>query len=290
MAKRNLKFGVEIEFFGVSRQVVSDALNSAGVRAYVEGYNHETKGYWKLVTDGSVNRTGCNNITGGGNEIVSPILYGEEGIAELKLVCKVLEECGAKVDKSCGVHVHHDANDFGLENIKNVFKLYYKFLGAIDYMMPISRRKDYQLSIERDRGLTAYCKPLSRAYVERIDAALSIRGGNYNTDLQYICSDRYHTVNLCSYYKYGTVEFRQHSGSVDGEKVANWVKITNKIMEKAAGKKKVELAADSEWRVCDANWWFRMCVGKDLENYVVNRMAYWRKKEKEAAERAAANA
>lgn len=274
--KRNLKFGVEIEFFGVSRQVVSDALNRAGVHAYAEGYNHETRGYWKVVTDASVNASGTGNSNGSGNEIVSPILYGEEGLRELALVCKVLEECGAKVDKSCGVHVHHDAGNMNIEHIKNVYKLYYKFHGAVEYMMPPSRRA----------GANRYCKAIDRAYIERVERASSIENLR-----SIICPnpgyDRYYSVNFASHSKYGTIEFRQHSGSVDGLKLVNWVKITHKLMEKAFSNKKVELAPDAEWRVCDANWWFRQCVGKELEGYVVNRMAYWRNKEKNEANRAA---
>ena len=34
---------------------------------------------------------------------------------------------------------------------------------------------------------------------------------------------RYNAVNLESYRKYGTAEFRQHGGSINADKVCNWV-------------------------------------------------------------------
>ena len=36
---------------------------------------------------------------------------------------------------------------------------------------------------------------------------------------------RYHKVNLQSYYRHGTVEFRQHSGTLNAAKAVNWVRM-----------------------------------------------------------------
>ena len=35
--------------------------------------------------------------------------------------------------------------------------------------------------------------------------------------------DRYYKVNLQSLSRYGTIEFRQHNGTIDAEKILNWV-------------------------------------------------------------------
>jgi Putative amidoligase enzyme. len=106
----NRLWGVEIEFLDtVNREDVARKMTEKGVLCYVEGYNHTTRGHWKVVTDAS-----C------GYELVSPPLKGEEGFRQLKIACEVLNELGAKVDKRCGLHVHHDANDFTVDTFKRV--------------------------------------------------------------------------------------------------------------------------------------------------------------------------
>ena len=74
-------FGVEIEFLrptNVSQQEIAETLTEGGVETIVESYNHQTRPYWKIVTDSSV-WTGESSYEGN-NEIVSPILYGTEGL------------------------------------------------------------------------------------------------------------------------------------------------------------------------------------------------------------------
>lgn len=111
----NRNFGVEIEAYGISRATLAKELRREGINVAVEGYNHDTREHWKLVTDGSLR--GENTF-----ELVSPILKGEEGLEELKKVCKVLKAKGAKVNKTCGLHIHFDATDYNLDNWKNIYQ------------------------------------------------------------------------------------------------------------------------------------------------------------------------
>ena len=43
--------------------------------------------------------------------------------------------------------------------------------------------------------------------------------------------DRYHKVNAESYERHKTVEFRQHQGSTDFDKIKNWVSFCIKLVE-----------------------------------------------------------
>lgn len=43
------KFGVEIEYVGVERDVIINALANIGVKCVSEYYNHNTKRHWKIV-------------------------------------------------------------------------------------------------------------------------------------------------------------------------------------------------------------------------------------------------
>ena len=50
-------------------------------------------------------------------------------------------------------------------------------------------------------------------------------------------SSRYFWVNLHSYFHRGSIEVRNHSGTVDADKIINWIKILLTIKEYAAGSK-----------------------------------------------------
>ena len=65
------KYGLEIEIVNVDRERLLSNLNQAGIECYYEGYNHQTRPHWKIVTDASVSN---------GYELVSPILEGDEGL------------------------------------------------------------------------------------------------------------------------------------------------------------------------------------------------------------------
>src|SRR5690606_37543123 len=184
-------FGVEIEFQG-NREEVARLMNAKGVRAYVEGYNHTTKSYWKLITDAS-----C------GYELDRPPLKGREGLEQLKKACEALKEAGASVDRRCGLHVHHDINDYNAKQIANIFAIYIKLEKTIDTFVPNSRRANNN----------TYCRSLfqgttQQAILDKLKAVNSIE------DIERIWHTRYVKVNFQSYVKYGTIEFRQHSGTI----------------------------------------------------------------------------
>lgn len=217
MAKfnENRKFGVEIEFTNtVSREAVAARITAKGIACYVEGYNHTTKNNWKVVTDGS-----C------GNELVSPPLKGREGLTQLETVCEALKELGVKVDVKCGLHVHHDINDYTIENMKALFLTYGKLEKAIDSFMPNSRRSNNN----------TFCKSLSVISIENfMDKIKNVKS---ISDMSNAFSSRYYKLNFQSYLKYGTIEFRQHSGTIEFEKIYNWVLLTQHMVENAKVRK-----------------------------------------------------
>lgn len=61
------RFGVEVEFVGVSCEVAARAITAAGFSCQYEGYNHNTSSTWKIVRDGSI-----EYHNGNCGELVSP--------------------------------------------------------------------------------------------------------------------------------------------------------------------------------------------------------------------------
>lgn len=202
----NHRFGVEIEAYNCSRERLARELQDAGIQVSVEGYNHDTRNHWKLVTDSSLE--GRDTF-----ELVSPILVGEEGLKELETVCWVLDACDVKVNESCGFHVHMDASDFNMDAWKNLALSYKHIERIIDSFMPRSRRDN------------RYCKSMRSLSEARIARAATIR------DLQQAFdNNRYYKVNLEAYSRHRTVEFRQHSGTINFAKMEKWIRFLNGLI------------------------------------------------------------
>ena len=207
----NITFGVEIECYNVEREEIAQRLREAGVACYVEGYNHrDHRDHFKVVTDASLNG---NNTA----EVVSPILKGKKGMQTLEKVCKVLNEINAKVNKSCGLHVHFGLDKVDFATYKNIFYNYAKIESVIDSFMPQSRREN------------RFCKSF-REYGNNIYELLSYASDKYDI-ARIFGNDRYFKVNPVAFQRHNTIEFRQHSGTTDYEKMSNWIEFLKALIE-----------------------------------------------------------
>ena len=205
-AGRILTFGVEIEC-NVDRASLIAHATPAFNYAY-EGYNHrDNRSYFKFVTDSSVH--GDSPI-----ECVSPILENTtDGFKSLEVCCKCLNDAGAVVNKTCGLHVHVGVDGYTAEEIANIYKNYQRLEGLIDSFMAPSRR-----------GNNAYyagsLAGFNFNYVHTTDDIASLMG-----------ESRYYKVNPMAYDRHGTVEFRQHQGTTDYKKISMWVNFCCKLVE-----------------------------------------------------------
>jgi hypothetical protein len=205
------KFGIELECFNVPQITVAHALRTAGINAVTAGYSGRDYNVWQIKTDGSINGRD-------GFEVVSPILEGEAGIADARKVCEVLVALGAQVNKSCGFHIHHNAADWGIAKFRNLFKRFVKFETALDSIQPESRRANNN----------RYCVSVVKTF-QQIDACTTVRALSdlYN-------NNRYVKLNLQSFFRMGSVEFRHHSGTVEADKVEQYIRLTAAMVEDAA--------------------------------------------------------
>lgn len=203
----NRTFGIEIEITGMDRQRAAQILNIVGLSATAEGYNHQTRAHWKVVTDSSVP---------GGCEVVSPPLRGEEGLEQVRIAITALDDAGAKISVSCGLHVHFDASGLTADEIRSLVTRYARFENEIDRFMPPSRRGD----------ANQYCKSLQAfAHKREFQNARTI------DDMIRAQGSRYFKINLQSFHRHGTIEFRQHSGTVNAPKALNWIRFLDAFIE-----------------------------------------------------------
>ncbi|MDR2205764.1 MAG: amidoligase family protein [Flavobacteriaceae bacterium] len=206
------KFGVEIEFFGAQNNTLTQNFRAEGLEIRNENYNHDTRPHWKFVSDSSI--SGFN-----AKELVSPILQGNAGLKDFRKACKALRISNAQVNTTCGVHVHLDANDYSIENFRTLVKNQYLIENQIDKIMPKSRRAN------NNRFCQGFRNNAQNTFFQKIDAKETV------TELARFFNSRYFKLNLQSYQRHGTVEFRQHGASTNFLKIKNWILICARLVE-----------------------------------------------------------
>lgn len=124
------------------------------------------------------------------------LLTKSDEMSNLKQLCDILRTLGAKVNRSCGLHVHLDMRTEdakkGVDNVNLKGRRIGNALDILKHMVPSSRRSN------------SFCK----LEVGSVDS-----------------SDRYYAVNRSSYSRHKTLEVRLHSGTVNYKKIANWCKL-----------------------------------------------------------------
>ena len=224
-----LTYGIEIEVIlpgGMTHHNAAMAIDAAGAPCYAAGYSHtpeRTK--WKIVSDGSLSSSGIPG--GNGAEIVSPILTDITLEDQVNKVCATLASVGARVNRSCGLHVHIGARHLSLPAMKKLAELYAENEEVIDGLLPPSRRG----------SANAYLQPVKNLNRSRLQQATDVAGIANS-----ISSRRYVKLNFQSYWRQGTVEFRQHSGTIDPAKILRWVSLCAKLIAAAEREQSVPVA------------------------------------------------
>jgi len=201
------KIGIELEIL-IPSPTFRDTITALSqvVEFREESYNHVTKTWWKCVPDHSLSASNAWRVC----EIVSPPLLPNELFKQTALICEVLKNHGVKVNRSCGFHVHHDAAKLTIKRLQYAVNLIVKSEQAIDCIMAKSRRGD-----------SRWCRSNKEVLNTCINHELQIirEGGHY----------RYRRLNLTSFLRHGTLEYRQHAGTIELEKIVLWVAFTQAL-------------------------------------------------------------
>jgi len=204
-------FGVEFECYlpvGGDRHALARAISDAGVACSVAAYGHVVTSHWRIVTDGSLGDYSR------GIELVSPVLRGDAGLAQVATVCRMLAQFRCTVSDKCGLHVHVGVGPQQIGYFKKLVRLYQSYEPIIDKMMPTNRRG----------SVNAYCRTLASVRAASIEAAYSVADlADAIKRATGASKARYHKLNIVAHNTYKTVEFRQHSGTINYTKARTWI-------------------------------------------------------------------
>ena len=132
-------FGVEVEMTGITRRQAAEALAEYfGTSVHYCGTYYDTWGVtdpegkeWKLMSDGSIRAerkaAGGYESVGRGEyqvEMVTPKLTYAE-LPKLQECVRRVRRAGAKVNTSCGIHIHVDASNHNRQSLKNLIGIMY---------------------------------------------------------------------------------------------------------------------------------------------------------------------
>eukprot|EP00980_Cylindrotheca_fusiformis_P016167 scaffold4805_cov136-Cylindrotheca_fusiformis.AAC.22 len=231
------RFGVELELSSVNYlppDEVADYLASRNDCVVVQNYSEgrRTLNEWKIVPDSSIvcstSQPDCNKF-----ELVSPPLGAGPGLGSVHEILTRMENINPrlKVNKSMGFHVHVDVSGFDTSQLVKICQQFVKYESVIDMFMPRSRRSGSVESNSYFQSNRRHIQDLmgfggGRATNRQVHDAL---GACQNMDLLVKLmngSSRYFKLNMQNLAtgRQPTLEFRQHSSTMNYEKIGCWIR------------------------------------------------------------------
>jgi hypothetical protein len=170
--------------------------------------------------------------------VLPPLAACDFAFDYIKKICRTLASVNARVNSACGLHVHisnaplddttHAVRFCGdsiqvRENTNRYISGCYgdamDVVEVKDLMMRYTRQQSVvNTMFPRSRTNNRYCAPLSLSRIE-----------NANT-IQQLTFGKFTAINLQTWSN-GTIEFRQASGTIEADKIINWVKFLLNLVD-----------------------------------------------------------
>lgn len=206
-----------------------EALTEKEISVYVGDGLDKREPQWEIAQDGTIKHAYPL-------EVVSPILKGKTGLYEIKKVCDALNKLEIQTDLNCGLHVHWSAADYTGKNMVNLLRLYGKYEKILDFIFHESRREDncsFAHTLLRQGNMNWLYRLQGGFYTHAYQIAQEFEATQATSNMTSYPTARHHKVNICAYNKYRTVEFRQHEGTFDFEKIKNWIIFSQQLVNRA---------------------------------------------------------
>lgn len=230
---RTQTFGIEIETTGLGRQPTAEVIAKYfGTTAqYIGAHLDDWKipmpdgRRWTVESDGSV--------TDPSAEVVSPVCRWED-IEMVQTVVRALRKAGAKVDSTCGIHIHIGLGEHTPRTLRNLVNIINAKEDLLTQALGISYSR-------RER----WCKPVEPAFLEALncrkpatmDAFAELwykHSGGSSCDWRRCASrhydgSRYHLLNLHAAFSTErparTIEFRAFNATLHAGEIKSYIQL-----------------------------------------------------------------
>ena len=186
---------------------------------------------WKIVSDASIHCVGRGGRVAGREysvELVSPICqYGD--IETVQELVRKLRTGAARVNDSCGIHVHVDASTHTPQTLRNIVNI---MASKEDLLY-----KTLQVDVEREH----YCKKADTRFLDDLNhkrpSSMSevenLWYNGYGSRHYHYDDSRYHALNLHSVFSHGTIEFRLFNSTLHAGEVKSYIQLCLAISHQA---------------------------------------------------------
>lgn len=242
-------FGVEIELLApFNRYDMQARLSDAGFSR------------WQVVHDGSLQSAPRFETM----EVISPILQGEPGQNELRAVMTLIKAAGCKINGSCGLHIHVGVRGMAPMRVRRIAIAFLNAEQHFDSLVPPARLRSRYCQSNRERCTRS--DQLALPNVTSISGLANAMNGGSSP--QRYNSFRYYKLNFQSFVHHGTIEFRQHSGTVEADKACNWARLVTGFCARAAGQPQQEVGAEESFEQ-----WLAACTDEAGQRFMTARRA-----------------
>ena len=233
------RFGIEIEMTGITRATAAKTI----AKYFDTHATHVGGGYdtytirdpqgrmWKFVSDSSIHAEARGDRIANNNyrvEFVSPICVYED-IERIQEMIRKLRHAGAKVNSTCGIHIHVDASRHTPQTLRNVANI---MASKEDLLY-----KTLKVDIDRE----CYCKKADLRFLDQVNTQRpktmehierlwynGASGRSHHYD-----DTRYHALNLHSVFSKGTIEFRMFNSTLHAGEVKSYIQLCLAISHQA---------------------------------------------------------
>jgi len=206
---RKRAFGIELEMLtsGVTQTQLRNVITKADSKhpVHVTGWQQsQGNSYWHVKTDST-----C------GYEVASYKAKGAKDVMNIAKIAGAIQSLGAKVDNSCGLHIHVETTDFNVNEMASLIANWIKMENIICEAVPVHRANNI------------YCKTYSTAIpLKNLENPVSFWTHICPTSFSH--EARRKSLNVCNYaFNPGkrTVEFRMPEGTLDFHEIKNWTRL-----------------------------------------------------------------
>lgn len=186
---------------------------------------------WKVVSDASIRCQARGERTASrlySVEVVSPICKYED-IETVQELVRQLRHGGARVNDSCGIHIHVDASRHNPQTLRNIVNI---MASKEDLLY-----KTLKVNIDRQH----YCQKADLRFLDdmnthRPKSMDDVERLWYNGDSRrysHYDQTRYHALNLHSVFSKGTIEFRMFNSTLHAGEVKSYIQLCLAISHQA---------------------------------------------------------
>ena len=243
-------FGVEVEMTGLTRGQAAQALaNYFGTEPYYVGGGYDKWSVkdpdgkvWSIMSDSSIvtemkTESGymhTSNIEYRVEMVTPKLTYAE--LPRLQECVRQVRHAGAKVNSSCGIHVHVDAVNHNRQSLKNLLSIMYSKEDILFKALKVDeRRVERWCQKVREPMLERIRKLPTNTTMERLKREWY---GGTDGSYEHYNWTRYYALNLHSVFYRGTLEWRCFESTLHAGKVRANITLALAISAQAINQKR----------------------------------------------------